>query len=324
MADAVAELDAQLRERLEEQTRRARDTVLHHRRSPEHDESASLRLLEFEAIRTQLARSEGQRSLLLFEPAEDERAGSLVAIGVGDVAAAEHLSVYVPGNHTTILRSLAGMAMETKTLVETGNALLACRSDADSRLAGVFWLGYRCPQTDSAVLTDVRAKEGVPALRRFLAQLDLLRGERTAHTTLIGHSYGSLVAGLTMWHRSPVADLILVGSPGIGTTNPLDDWESQPRVWALKARGDIVASLERFGPSPDTLPAVARLATGAAQYTACSGEQVELASIDSHSRHPFNRSHLRYNEPGTTSHFNQAMVAAGLLGDVIFEAESAD
>ncbi|ADG99413.1 protein of unknown function DUF1023 [Segniliparus rotundus DSM 44985] len=323
MADSVAELDARLRERLEDQTRLARDAVLHHRRSPQHDESASLRLMEFEAIRAQLARSEGQRSLLLFEPSE-EGGGSLVAIGVGDLAAAEHVSVYVPGNHTTILRSLASMAMETKALVQIGNELLSCRSEADRGHAGVFWLGYRCPQTDSAVLTDVRAKEAVPALRRFLAQLDQLRAGRTAHTTLIGHSYGSLVAGLAMWQHNPVADLVLVGSPGIGTTNPLDDWESQPRVWALKARGDIVASLERFGPSPDTLPATARLATGAARYTACSGEQIELVSIDSHSRQPFNHSHLRYNEPGTTSHFNQAMVAAGLLGDVILEAESAD
>ncbi|EFV11852.1 alpha/beta hydrolase [Segniliparus rugosus] len=321
MADSVAELDAELRERLEEETRKARESVLHHRHSTENDETASLRLLEFESIRTQLARSEGQRSLLLLEPAGDQQAGSFVAIGVGDVAAAEHLSVYIPGNHTNILRSLAGMAMEAKALVETANKLLACRSGQN--LAAIFWLGYRCPQMDSAVLTDTRAKEGVPALRKFLAELDRLRGA-DFHLTLIGHSYGSLVAGLTMWQPSRVGDLLLVGSPGIGTTNPICDWQSQPATWTLKAHGDIVASLERFGPSPDQLPGVIRLSTGPGKYADCSGEQIELASIDSHSRHPFNRSHLRYNEPGTTSHFNQAMIAAGLHGDAILHTEPSD
>ncbi|MGL6234750.1 MAG: alpha/beta hydrolase [Segniliparus sp.] len=321
MADSVAGLDAELRERLEDETRNARDLVLRHRFSPEHSESASLRLLEYEAIRTQLARSEGQRSLLLFEPAADELAGCFVAIGVGDVAAAEHVSVYVPGNHTTILRSIAGMATEAKALVETGNQLLPCRSGG--KLAAVFWLGYHCPQTDSAVLTEGRAKEGVPALRRFLAELDRLRGA-DFHVSLIGHSYGSLVTGLAMWQPCRVTDLIVVGSPGVGTSDPAGDWQAQPRLWTLKAHGDLVASLERFGPSPDELSGAVRLSTGPGKYTDCSGEQIDLASIDSHSRHPFNRSHLRYNEPGTTSHFNQAMVAAGLYEAVVPYAEPPD
>ena len=77
--------------------------------------------------------------------------------------------------------------------------------------AVVAWLGYDAPNVRQ-VISDGRAKSGAQQLQRFILGLRSTAA-RLQHVTVLGHSYGSLVAGLAA--KAPGADdLVLLASPG--------------------------------------------------------------------------------------------------------------
>jgi pimeloyl-ACP methyl ester carboxylesterase len=77
------------------------------------------------------------------------------------------------------------------------------------------------------------------------------------HTTVVGHSYGSYVAGQAAEMGMRVDDMVFIGSPGVGTLNVDGLGMPSQHVWAGAATGpwvvgdgDPISDSRWFGPSP--------------------------------------------------------------------------
>ncbi|KQS68617.1 alpha/beta hydrolase [Modestobacter sp. Leaf380] len=174
-------------------------------------------LAEARATAAQLAVVEaaGQTAqLLLFDPVR-----GLTALSAGDLDTAQAVGVLVPGMLTSVTGDLDGM---------TGDALsvqsLAQAAAPGLAVATVAWLGYETPHLGN-VLSPRRAVVGGPDLDRALDGLAASRaagalasGPALPRTTLVAHSYGTLVAGEAARADGELAAdaLILLGSPGVG------------------------------------------------------------------------------------------------------------
>jgi hypothetical protein len=171
----------------------------------------------------------GASRLLFFDPSGDGRA----VVGIGPLATAAHLVVLVPGMTTTLT--------DIDRLVKSAEAVLAACRPQDS-LAAVAWLGYDAPSV-LQVVSSASARAGATALTSFVA------GLRVAHPgssiTVVGHSYGSLVAATAARQGLSTDDLVLVGSPGVGV-NRAQQLPDGGRVWAARAEGDPIAAVFDF------------------------------------------------------------------------------
>jgi len=187
------------------------------------------------------------RRYLWADPGGD---GRVVEV-LGDLADAEHVAVFVPG----MTNELRGFPAATRA--RAASLLAAMRSEAPGRrVAVVAWLGYDTPDGSVAGLWEAAgsatARAAVPDLARDLRAVRALAP--AAHLTLVGHSYGSVVAAHTVREGGVrVDDLVVVGSPGLDV----------PRVRALGAPGTQVWAgrpADRFVPSLSS--AIGALATG--------------------------------------------------------------
>jgi hypothetical protein len=260
-------------------------------------EEAVAKLGAVRATRQVLGQKDGRRRQLLAFDVSGRTAR--VAVAVGEVDRAEHIAVVVPGFTTTVERDLVGsdrLAADLADEARRAATLVGDRSD----VAVVSWLGYDIPQTadtfrgSHSVVLQRSAEIGADALDAFLRGLPADR-----HLTLVGHSYGSTTAGIAAARvGTPVDDLVVLGSPGIGVDRTADLGVPAARVHVLEADDDPVADLGWFGPDPDSMPGVDRLGTGAARLP--DGTEGEAAI-----------GHSRYLAPGTTSQWNVAAVVAG-------------
>ncbi|MFC0599713.1 alpha/beta hydrolase [Streptomyces palmae] len=156
--------------------------------------------------------------LLGFDP---EKHDGRVILATGDPDTADHTAVYVPGTKT-LIGGIGGDLSRGERLWATSHAV-----DPHAKVATITWLGYDAPDDLPSAAKDRWAKAGGPDLRQFLDGVaeshESASGDR-AHTTLIGHSYGSTVIGdATKSHTSydpdagPLAvdDIVAAGSPGM-------------------------------------------------------------------------------------------------------------
>ncbi|WP_245594699.1 alpha/beta hydrolase [Actinospica robiniae] len=68
---------------------------------------------------------------------------------------------------------------------------------------------------------------------------------------MLGHSYGSLVVGLTAEHSHlPVNNIVLVGSPGVEASNASQLGIPASHVWTGRAPANPVAGSGWFGTAP--------------------------------------------------------------------------
>ncbi|SEM05533.1 alpha/beta hydrolase [Streptacidiphilus jiangxiensis] len=164
----------------------------------------------------------------------DGRDGGRTVEVFGNLATARTVAVLVPGSDTSLStydRFAAGaQALEAQL---GGNAAHA---------AVVAWLGYATPDTVSpVVLTDGRADEAAPVLDDFVHQLQAFRP--AARTSLVCHSYGSTVCARAA-SGLHVADLVLYGSPGVGSDiADVSDLHTTATVWAGRAGHDWIANV---------------------------------------------------------------------------------
>ncbi|WP_433800928.1 alpha/beta hydrolase [Actinomycetospora sp. CA-084318] len=194
------------------------------------------------AVRARLGRilavdtAAGDHTLLALDP-ESGRA----AIGIGDIDAARHVGVFVPG-FTARAEDLPARTAELAALTAPG-------------VAAVAWYDYAAPQWPE-VLDPARSVLGTGAAAAASTRLaSFLDGVAPgAHVTAVGHSYGSLVVAQAAATSRAVDDVVLLGSPGV---TPL------PRrpTWVGEARLDPVADAGWFGPDPNGLAGVHPLAT---------------------------------------------------------------
>ncbi|WP_407654837.1 alpha/beta fold hydrolase [Actinomadura luzonensis] len=178
----------------------------------------------------------------------DGRDGGRTVEVLGDLAAAEHIAVLVPGADTHL---------DKYGLLHGG--ALRLRQALGNRYAVVAWLGYRTPATVSFdALTAGQAEEGAVALRAFVRQLSAANGGG-ARVSLVCHSYGTVVCG----RAAPgldVARIVLTGSPGIGADD-VGALRTRATIWAARGSRDWIDAVPNtqlhlpfvtlgFGPDP--------------------------------------------------------------------------
>ncbi|WP_030985997.1 alpha/beta hydrolase [Streptomyces sp. NRRL S-1813] len=157
-------------------------------------------------------------------------------VSIGNPDTADNVATYVPGTGAK-LSSIKADLDRADMLYDTAKT-----ADSHRKTASVLWLGYDAPQD---VFTDARHAKyadaaGVP-LRDFLTGIDTAHGGNV-NSTLLGHSYGTLVAGKTMRTHPdlPVDNAIFVGSPGVGVDHAKDLNIPADHVWSATAKNDPI------------------------------------------------------------------------------------
>ncbi|MFF4667576.1 alpha/beta hydrolase [Streptomyces sp. NPDC001282] len=159
----------------------------------------------------------------------------------GNPDKADHVGVYVPGTFSSLESIGDG---DDHGDLGRGDRLWAetSRLTPGQKVSMITWFDYDAP--DSIVPQATRgqyAEEGGPRL------YDFLQGSREAqesadgtraHTTVIGHSYGSTVAGVSAQSGSwkdpeAVDDFVFAGSPGVQADHAADLGVGADHVWAM-------------------------------------------------------------------------------------------
>ncbi|MDH6284796.1 alpha/beta hydrolase [Prescottella agglutinans] len=277
------------------------------------------RLADLDAIERALLDHPDRRLLLL-----DARSGEQVraAVAVGDPDTADHIAVTTPGMNAGVRATLGSMADEAAALRQEAQAQLGLAGRGQETVSAIAWIGYDPPRTSGsitdaargglAVAQEDRARAGAVALARFYDGLGVAHTGSDPHITAIGHSYGSVTAGLALREpgRHPVDDLVVYGSPGlVGVRSPSDLGLGPGRAYEMTAGGDVIARLDRFGPGPfGGGPYATDGFTHLGTDAVTTPDGVRRDGAAGHSEYPRvgDDGHLR------TSGYNLALVVAGL------------
>lgn len=253
------------------------------------------RVEDLRALREVIERDDGvQRQLLLVD---DSGPMVKVAVAVGDVDTAEHVTTFVGGLTTTVRSDLR--RYEASFVDERDKAK---RLGGGADLAVVTWMGYPAPQATEvlapngrSVLSDRVARENAGALAAFVNGIDASREVRP-HQTLWAHSYGSVVGGFALLRNTGVDDVVLFGSPGVAFTSLSQAGLKPGALNVLRADWDLVAYSGWHLTDPADIPGVSLLSTGSSKP---SGTNQGLPSTG----------HSQYLRPGSTSEHNLIAVA---------------
>lgn len=248
------------------------------------------------------------------------------AMGQGDVDHAKNVATFVPGIGTTVEGSMGDYMRQTKNL---RSAAMAQGNLSARDVATVAWLGYDAPgkadlnqpQNIPGIISPFLAKAGSDRLAGFMNGMQASRdyGAGDAHMTLVGHSYGSSTSGMaaTKVKYGVIDDLVLCGSPGMGTYDAKNYHVDQNHLWVSgfpkgdsvqgmgAIRGGIVGSLGKNPMDSDSgFTHLSDDATGSPKY-----------NKDAPASKPFNfnfDNHSIYLEDGTETLQDIGRVAAGV------------
>ncbi|MDN3355785.1 alpha/beta hydrolase [Actinomadura sp. DC4] len=229
------------------------------------------------------------RRFLSFDP---RGTGHAVEV-LGDLTRARRLAILVPGADTTLTTFDERGQRPYSTPGGGARALLgeAGGLERDPHLAVIAWLGYSPPKVTSAgVITDVRADAGATRLRRLVSDLHEL--DPSAATTLLCHSYGTVVCGEAV-RGLPVDDVAAFGSPGM-TASSAGALGTRANVWAARGSRDWM----QFVPHVRVLG----LGFGTDPVSPRFGARVFAAGSAGHSD---------YLKPGSLSLRNLALITLG-------------
>jgi pimeloyl-ACP methyl ester carboxylesterase len=184
----------------------------------------------------------------------DRRGDGRIVEVLGDLAAAERVVILIPGVDNTLTDFDTGLGgVERRAPSWQARQLYR---QVGERVAVIAWLGYDPPEgVRRAALREDRAATGALALRRFVAGLVAQRPDRDI--VVVGHSYGSIVAGWAAAHLpAQVTDIVAIGSPGMGVPDRAA-LGGTARVWAGSAPDDWtrrLPSIRVFGLGHGRLP----------------------------------------------------------------------
>lgn len=202
------------------------------------DSAAALRA----AGRPYAAWADAGRRFLSFDAAGD---GTAVEV-LGDLETAERIAILVPGVDTSLRdfeRGLGGVARRAPAVQARALYAKLCSAGRSAPVAVIAWLGYDTPEgIGLAAATQSRARDGATALVAFADDLHTRRPG--AAITLIGHSYGAIVAGLAAPRLPYVADVVALGAPGMGAARAAD--LGGARVWSALAPADWIRRLPQL------------------------------------------------------------------------------
>ncbi|MFD3560867.1 alpha/beta hydrolase [Streptomyces sp. NPDC058686] len=183
--------------------------------------------------------------LLGFDPKGEGDGRVILANGNPDTA--DHTAVYVPGTFAGI--ESIGDGKDYGDLGRSERLWAQSQKLAPGKdISTITWLDYNAPDNIAPQATNGHeAAAGGITLRDFLTGNDVAHQQETgtrAHTTAIGHSYGSTVVGDaaqagTSWTDSKLADdIVLAGSPGVQADHAADLGVGAHHVWAMGAPWD--------------------------------------------------------------------------------------
>ncbi|MEY2589853.1 MAG: hypothetical protein QOJ67_1837 [Acidimicrobiaceae bacterium] len=218
-------------------------------------------------------------TVLFLDPRGD---GRIIEV-FGDLGTATNVAIVVPGIESTLSNEARGLRQNAKHLYDEA------RSMHGDHVAVIAWLGYDTPDLIGS-LFDGEAGAAARALADFVRSLHLAD---SVTTTVVAHSYGSLVAGDALrCDGLRVDNVVVLGSPGMGVGRASQLHLDGTDLYALRAPFDLVSWSEHFGRDPsDPRFGAVRLATGTGSSSP-SG-------------------HSSYFDAGTTSLRNIAAVVAG-------------
>jgi len=214
------------------------------------DDGTRLAMLQ-QVLRALQDRSSGwaDRSLVAFDPVLPGRA----AVSVGDLDAADDVTVLVPGMLFTVTGQLVDWS-ETAGHVQQEEATWAQRLDPGDGpgdvTAVVAWMGYRTPDLTNFSTLDL-ARTGAGQLEDALLGLEAARASDPARVTVVAHSYGSTTSTLALSSGGVTVDsLVVLGSPGsvVGRASELAVRHGD--VYAAAGSFDPVAGSAFFGADP--------------------------------------------------------------------------
>lgn len=134
-------------------------------------------------------------------------------------------------------------------------------TDEPGDVAVVSWLGYDPPDLAVGGLDPRPAAHGARAL---VTEVDQLRAAGARRVTVVGHSYGGVVAGRATELGLRADAVVLLGAPGAGTRDLGQEPFGGVRVWAARADCDPIRwaqPLASLVHGPDPLRLHPRLAT---------------------------------------------------------------
>jgi pimeloyl-ACP methyl ester carboxylesterase len=163
-------------------------------------------------------------------------------VAVGNPDTADNTAVHVPGTSSE-LSNFGSQINRANTMYE--DARFAAPGEETAVIA---WLGYDAPNDLKQASDPQYAHDATDDLNSFMNGLDAAHQGGDSHTTLMGHSYGSTVAGDTMRSYEGVADdLITVASPGT-TANSAEELNiDEDHIWSTTAEGDAIELPEDLG-----------------------------------------------------------------------------
>ncbi|UGQ09189.1 alpha/beta hydrolase family protein [Yinghuangia sp. ASG 101] len=167
-------------------------------------------------------------------------------VSVGNPDTADNVTISVPGTGAGLAK--AAHEIERATAIQAA----ATAADPAKRTASIAWVGYEAPQSIVKDATrPVFAEHAAPRLARFDAGLDAARRSPSAHVSVIGHSYGSLVVGKSLADEGLTVDkCVIIGSPGVGVDHARDLKMPPANVYAGSIPEDPVAMLAVYGVNP--------------------------------------------------------------------------
>ncbi|MEV8527887.1 alpha/beta hydrolase [Streptomyces sp. NPDC052000] len=175
----------------------------------------------------------GERGYLL--GFDNDKLGHVI-VSFGNPDGADNVVTYVPGTGAK-LSSVDGDLHRAQLMNER-----ALYDDPGRKTASVMWLGYDAPQSVLSDATETKwADNARESLSKFLTGIDTVNNGNV-NSTVMGHSYGTLVAGETLRDHPglPVDNAIFVGSPGVGVEQAKDLHIPAGHVWSATAKNDLI------------------------------------------------------------------------------------
>ena len=233
-----------------------------------------------------------------------EHVGRIVEV-LGDLESSRHVAVVIPGVGNGIANYERGLRHSAASLHDD-----AGRSD----VTVIAWLGYDTPD-DLLAATARRPVVAADSLSRLLAGLDLST-DQSLHVTVIGHSYGSLVAGEALQAGARTNEVVFIGSPGVGADHVSElGLPASTRVWAGRAGSDpigLARGFECLDPLPVCYPAADRLFFGVDPTDPAFGATAFVVDDA-----PFREAHSSYFKQDSVSLHNLSSILLGQSHQVI-------
>ncbi len=266
-------------------------------------QEAHTRLADYQVVRQQLGAGGDPPRYLL--SVDDSGRG---AIALGNPDAARNIAAFLPGTGARLGTIGAG--------VDRSRALLeaAVRANPSERTAVIAWYGYRAPPDLIAALRPDHATAAAPALDRFLDGLRATHSGPPAHTTLVGHSYGSTVIGVAAGGGGSLAadSVIFVGSPGVRADHVTElrldgvpSADNHRHIFATAAAADPVAV---FGTVAHGISPIER-AFGATVFESAPGTLLQLPFLTVFPGEPW--AHGGYWDAGNPGLVTQGEIVGG-------------